>query len=584
MPEWDATGRPIQSAQGTGAQPTGAQQWDANGNPIGVSVQPHPTAQISGRDTRPLLTRLEEIRPTDRNASIGSQALNDLGNVGAGGIGLLHRAARVFTHPTDSLLTDIGGMTPWGAAAEHIATGSSDPERLATQLKGNTRDMGAPLLGQIAAMAMLPHVPEVTEATGQGIKRLGGFVADKTAVGSDVLDRQYGARPGMGVSENRIIAGTKAGLKAKLDAATGARAEAQRSILAGHQGTADISGDVSQPFNDLRAKVTNPRTGVVHPADLRALNEAQTAAVIEQNPATGRPMVYPQNGQPYFKPLNAMTAEEIAEYNSNLRGMTQYGQGETPLADQAIQQAGHNLRTKLAQFAPEAAPATQSLYDTQTASDVVGRNLRGEGGGVVSPTTTLTGLLSSKVAAPALRLGGTAAAAGLDVVGSGVKGAGRLMGKVVGGGATPSSVRPNPAATRPPSAGALPAPQPPLPQGQPLLPQGQVITPPPAPVAGALPGAVQGPMSRVTTRTPTGFGPKVEAPAFSMPVGRLTEKVNPINQVINQLSQHKMGVDMEYVMPEDIQEQLNYGMSVQDIVDNYIENEKEHRRLGGGRR
>lgn len=520
--EWDATGKPVQPS----APASTPQEWDEHGKPVLTmpqQMQRQPTASFRRGDSSSLLDQVERIRPTDPNASLPAQALNDLGNVGAGGIGLIHRAARVFTHPTDSLLTDIGGMTPWGAAAEHIATGSSDPERVAAQLKGNTRDMVAPIVGQAAVMEMAPRLPTALEAAGQGVKRVGGFVADKTAVGSDVLDRQYGARPGMGVSENRIIAGTKAGLKSKLDAAVANRTADQRSILAKNQTPTNINADVNQPFDTLRAKVTNPRTGVAAPSEVRALNEAQSAAVLEANPATGRPMVYPASGGvPFFKDLNALTPSEIADYNSNLRGMTQYGQGDTPLADQAIQQAGHNLRSKLAAVAPEAAPATQSLYDTQSASDVVGRNLRGDQGGVITPATTLTGLLTSKIAAPAIRLAGTTAAAGLDVAGSAMEGTGTLLGKVMGGGATRSSSQPPPAPAPNPQApaGLLPAPAAPLPQGQPLLPQGQQITPPPAPVAGQLPGAVQGPLSRVTTRTPTGFGPKVEAPGFSIPVGR----------------------------------------------------------------
>lgn len=521
MPEWDAQGKPVQSAAHT--------EWDAEGKP--VLQQPIPTASFRRGDSRSLLDRVTTDTPTDPDASMGRQALNDLSNVGSGGLRLIRRAGRIFTNPGDSLLTDVGGMTPWGAAAEHTATGSSDPERMATQLKGNTRDMGAPLVGQAAVMEMVPHLPTALEATGQGVKRVGGFVADKAAVGSDVLDRQYGARPGMGVSENRIVAGTKAGLKSKLDAATTARTAGQRDILSQNTTPTNINADVNQPFDTLRAKVTNPRTGVAAPSDVRALNEAQSAAVLEANPATGRPMTYPgSGGVPHFKDLNALTPSEIADYNSNLRGMTSYGQGDTPLADQAIQQAGHNLRGRLAAVAPEAAPATQTLYDTQTASDVVGRNLRGDQGGTITPTTTLTGLLTSKVAAPAMRLGGTAAAAGLDVLGSGIKGTGSLLGKVVGGGAVKSSSTPPPA---PQPAGLLPAPgaapPPPGPQGPPLPPQGQVVTPPPAPIAGQLPGGVGGPMGRVTTRTPTGFGPKVEVPQFTMQVGRADRPVGPHN-------------------------------------------------------
>lgn len=535
--EWDAQGRPIpQSGPG--------QEWDAQGNPIN---QPHDSAPVGDLSDRlSLMDRLEEIRPDDSRNGLGQRAANFVGNIGATGIHTLH-------HPIDSLSGMVKSLLP----------GSDTPNPIQSTYEGlNTHpaDTIAQGIGSTAAtMGMGEAAAPVMDVAGTGLKSLAGKVG-KIATGGNAEDTQFGAQPGRAVSENRVVAMSKPGLKLKIDRAIPKLAADRDAILAkSTAGPQDIRQTVDQPFDTLMRKVTDPKTGVADPAEIRKLSNTRIAAHYQQDPFTGQPMADPVTHEPIPKDLEHMSPSEMAAYNSNLRDIGNYVAKDSPLSDQAVKGAGHGIREQLAKVVPESVDATRQLYNSETAQDILKRRMKAEEG--FNPrSATLAGMVKSNLAEPATMLASTAAASGLDIAGSGLK---SLAAKIsppagpppAGASAPDYSVR---QAAPSPQLGAGQPPAPPsapsqLPGGTPLnppaLPQtagptmdrpssaappnvtlrervGTSALPPrpgqPAPVSGT--GGLQGPEGKVTTRTPTGFGPKVEAPGFTIPKKKLAAR------------------------------------------------------------
>jgi len=464
--------------------------WEEAAAGAGGKVPETPGAYLGpARSGSKLDTGMTGITPDSSRMPLKDRVVNWLSNVGASGM---------------SALSNIVAPNPTGAlpGQELLHEAQTDPHPLSTavqrvksvvpnpqDISQHKLDTAAQLVGQAGATGMVEETPAILENVGAGLKNAGGFVADKTAVGSNAIDRQFGAKPGKGLSENRIVGMTKAGLATKVKGAAGKLADERTAILAPNTQTTNIGGLVSQPFDELRAKVTNPRTGVADPAEIAALGRTQAAALVEQHPYSGKPMVDystvdPEaGGLPRFRNLTDLTPAEIAEYNSNLRGMGNYAAKESPLAEQAVKQAGHNLRTKMTEVAPEATDVTRRMYDTESAEDILKRGLSGEGG-TINPPTTLTKAMFDATAKPAMRGAGTAIGAGLDIAGSRLQTLGEKL-------RLPTRTTPTPAQTGmtvrpagPPPAGAS-APVPPQPQGM----------APPQPT-GAIP-AVAGPTTQV---------------------------------------------------------------------------------------
>lgn len=455
---------------------------------------------------RPL--SLDEDLQTNMPVGYRGQSLTDA--VGNFGKDMLVGAYGVVRHPVDTF----NAINPLNTVIDTVR-GQGPLQLKNTYDALNTRpgETAANMAGASALMGQAGRLPVAMEAAGDALisggKRVGGGV-----LGSNALDRQYGARPGGGISRNRIVATSRPSLKAKVDAASGDLKAEQTSVLSGNQTPVDVTGAVAKPFNDIRSKVANPRTGVADPAEMESLTRAQTAAMIEQNPATGKPVTY--QGQPggpvtaKFRNLTDLTPAEIAEYNSNLRGMATYGAGESPLADQAIKMAGHNLREKMLTAAPESSDVTQRLYDTETAGDILGRQMQ-EGNRITPRDMTLTGAIHHYLADPAIVTGGSTLASGLDLAGSGLKSTGSLLSKITGGqpaaGGGSTAIQ---AGHGPLPTGQMPNPHA-QPQGPGLLPAGHQVTPPPASPA-ALPATA---------------GPTVQMnPAAPPPNVRLTERVS----------------------------------------------------------
>ena len=441
--EYDEQGKPITGGGGA------AMEYDEQGKPLSAAASP------VGGSLRPL-TETEQMETTypmgEKGESIGENVHNAARNAFTGAYGVLR-------HPVDTLTSLVSSLIP----------GTSTPNPIQATYEGlNTRpgETLSTMAGQAAVLdPAVKLAPRALAAAGEGAQRAGGFVADKTALGSNALDRRFGASPGRGISGNRIIGATKAGLKSKVDAAIPQIAQDRSAIL--DRSTApptNITPIIDQHFDAANPVMANPNVGVADPGDIAALTRARAAATFQQDPLTGRPFAAGPGEGPVPRDLSQMSPADIAEYNQGLRSMGNYkANADQPAAQTAIKGAGHDLRAKLAEVEPQAAPLTQQLYNTETASDVLQRQLpANEGGGMLTPSTTMAGMVKNAVS-PLIRGAGTTAAAGLDVAGSGLK---TLASKLQGGnpagpppaGATSMTVAPRPPApANPPPTASSPA-------------------------------------------------------------------------------------------------------------------------------
>ena len=444
--EWDAQGNPLPAGG------SGPMEWDADGKPLSAQ----PAAPVGG-DLRPL-TEQEQLETTypvgAKGEALGENIHNSLRDAFTGAYG-------VVRHPLNALGSLVSGLVP----------GTSTPNPIQSTYEGlNTRpgETLSTMAGQAAVLDPAAKLaPTALEASGKGLKSLGGQVSDVTALGSNPLDRRFGASPGKGLSENRIVGATKAGLKAKVDAAIPKVAAERNAILQrSTAGPQDITADVDRPFDAVSARISNPKTGVADPAEVQALTRARAAITFQQDPLTGKPIPSGPGEGPVPRDLAHMSPAEIAEFNSNLRAMTSYSGKDSPVVDQALKGAGHTLREKLNTVAPEAADKTGQLYNTETAQDILTRQLPANAGGtLVTPSTTLAGMVKS-AAAPVMRGAGTAAGAGLDVVGSGMKTLASKLRAAPPPGPPPAGATAMTVSTRPPAPTGppvAPAPQPEMP-------------------------------------------------------------------------------------------------------------------------
>jgi hypothetical protein len=354
----------------------------------------------------------------------------------------------------DAMQTDQRMPSEWDALK-----GSQHP------LTDAAGDLIAAGVGEGATKAVAASAGYVANKAGGGLQTLGEKVGNVT-LGARAADKTYNTAPGAGISRNRIVGATKAGLLDKVQSRIDPLAQGRDTILGQSQaGPQDVRPEVNQPFNDITAVKTNPRTGAVAPSAQSRMVQTQRAINEVQDPNSGMP-----TGTP--KPLDQLSPLEVSQLNRNVYDLADYsGTPDASLTNQAVKGAGSNLRDRLNQVAPEATDITDLLHDTLGARDVLQRQVSQSGG----VPLTKTGIVGSTLGMGG-RLAGSMAAAGLDTLGSGLR--------AVGG-----SLRPQPM----PTVGPQNPPAPPRPapvnmgtvQGQTVPPAGQL--PPPGPTGAAAP-------------------------------------------------------------------------------------------------
>jgi hypothetical protein len=451
-----------------------------------------------------------------------------------------------FSHPIDAagkvvgnlgggLIKAVGDMAMPGGTISSAAHGLMHPQESAKSLveaiSGKPYDpgdasimpdarralhVGNDMVTQAAALAPVAATtgPAIS-SVGRGIKGA-GRIAGELTLGTDAVDRAT-ARPGAGLSENRVVGMSRPSLLNKVNAKIEPLKDAETDVLSRHnnRGPIDSRSIVNDPFLETIGRTTDYRTGAGSRPEMGSHWNTLENLNYVQDPKGGL-LRDPITQQPVPKAIDAHTPVEAAKFKSNIYRMTNYDDAASGLANNDLKRAGGKLKAKIQEVVPESIDATEKLHNTEAAADVLQR----QRGLSLAGNPLSKSKLLDMVRVPV----GSSAAALLDLVGSGVTRVGNFLTPRGSGGGQPTATPANPPTPGPAPrpvvpAGNLPAPRPPLPQGQPLLNAGHIVTPPPAPTL-QLPGAVQGPLTRVVTRVGGKFGPKVEAPAFSKPVGR----------------------------------------------------------------
>lgn len=483
-----------------------AAPWEEAGSGP-AAAPPHPTHTIQAQPTagqrllnlitHPLneLDSSSTMTSTLRNASLGEMVSSNLNNLGAG-------ATSVIRHPVDTLK----GMLAQGFGArpvvENAINAAVSPvvghDLYSNRLLPSNPDEASYAAGQGLALAAAPHIPEVTgralEAAGDAARAAGRGAGDLT-LGTNALDRQYGARPGAGVSQNRVVAMTRPSLAAKVRGKVEPLKQAETEAIqnAPDQTPMNVRGTVNRPFIDINKRTTNPRTGIVNAGEQSALARASDAVNYQLDPATGKPLtVETPEGEIVRipKPLESVSPVEASQIKSNMQQASSYDTPDSTLANQALKGGAANLREQIIAQNPSTAAATQQLHDTLAADDIL-RRQTSQGGGIPAPPLTLMQVLKNVAVDPALVTAGSSAASLLDLVGAGLQKAGRAFQPDISATVVAPSAQPQlPSSTGP----------------------GVVVTPPPTPTPDI-------------SLLPAESGPNIPARGQSPPNVRLTEQL-----------------------------------------------------------
>lgn len=405
-------------------------------------------------------------------------------------------------------LAGSGGMDPDAASAvANSPAGATVGDYAQTYREGGIPAVLANATGDLAGGALTGEalkggVPlaldagaDALNATGRAAKGAGALVSRVTA-GMAPAEDSLGADAGRALSQNRIVGGSPRSLASKVSARIGPAAEARDAILARSSAPpTDISTAVTDPFDDISAIKTDPKTGAVRPNGMAKMNTMRRAISSVQDPETGAITSTPKDPN--------LTPAQMGSLQRNVYQLTDYADPEGDLANQYTKGVGAALKDRINQAAPEASTMTDSLHDLLGA----GEQLKARIGGPPSVADFSPGKLAGSLFTRAKTFGGTAAGAGLDVAGSGMQRAAGFMRDLTSGGSPVAPASPAPLFNKGPRPG-LPADVPANAEFQegPLPPAGTqdfqrsptAHTPPTPPVRQGLPqsagpdGATQG--------------------------------------------------------------------------------------------
>lgn len=320
------------------------------------------------------------------------------------------RIAREAVDPTN--ITGPHATPLSDQAQSYIDTAHRDPHQAIS-------DVGSDLVtGAVLGKVLPPAISaagglgaDVLNATGRGLKRVGALTS-RVATGAPSPDVTLGADVGAGLSENRVVGMSPKSLKAKVAATVGPASAARDSVLSQSQAApVDVTPGVEAPFDAIRAAKTHPTTGAAQPRSLSNLTTTQRALTEQVDPMSGSP-----TGTP--KDLTQLTPSQMAELGKNVYSMTDYNSPDSTLSNQALKGAGAHLKEQIDLAAPEARPLTRNVHNLLEAEDL----FKSQSQGATGIPTDKSGVISHAVTGA-----GTAAGAGLDMLGSGLMKAGGVL-------------------------------------------------------------------------------------------------------------------------------------------------------------
>lgn len=281
-------------------------------------------------------------------------------------------------------------------------------------------------------------------ALGRGTRKAGSLVSRVAASAPSPVDA-LGADAGSALSRNRIVGAGPRSLARKVNAKVGPASEARDTILAQSTApTTDVEPIIAKPFAEIVSAKTNPKTGAAQPSSLRRADTTRRAIQELQSPEGEL------TGQPKDSNLSPL---EMSQLQRNVYGMTDYTTPESDLANTGLKGAGAGLKDAINAAAPEASSMTDALHDLMGAKEHLDARAARDPGEVHSLTQ-----MGVRMAKGAKVLGGTAAGAGLDVLGSGMEKLGGAIRHAGGSPVAPTAPAPPPMPQAP--APGLPAPPP----------------------------------------------------------------------------------------------------------------------------
>jgi hypothetical protein len=272
---------------------------------------------------------------------------------------------------------------------------------------GGMPRLASSALGTGAGMAAQGGLLGAAGASGRGMQR-GGAALDNAIIGTKMSTMERGGNPGAALSNNRIVGSTPSSLLSQVKDEIPEAANAHRaSIVANTRpGTTINAGPiVSNPFTARIADATNPVTGVAMPAQIGRANLVQRLLTHVPDESTGQPT--PMMRNPNLSPIDATNLK------SSIYGMTDYENPfKSTIANAALKDAAHGLKTSVEQAVPESLPFGQALHNLMAAKDTLIPQAQG---------TKLIPASKSGLIDRATTLGGTGMAAGMHVLGSGLQ-------------------------------------------------------------------------------------------------------------------------------------------------------------------
>lgn len=374
---------------------------DATDDEINQIVGPAPKAQPTGPKT---YGNLDTIPSSDSEPGVLGAIKTGVHNFGArvanNGIAL----AAPLLHPKDTA----------NAILERGAFPITPEAINATQYNPSGKDLGSTITNVLgdAATGLITHQAAASIPKLGTALRSGAAGVDNAAIGTTADATAHGGNPGRAIATNRITGMSPTDLIGKVNSLVPDAVAEHRGIVAANPAGAVINTGplLSDPFDSQIAAKTDPRTGVASPAQVSRAGNTRNLLTHVMDDTSGKPT--PNMRDPYLTPL------EATELKSNIYNMTDYDNpSQSAISNNGLKGAAANLRGAVAKAVPESVESGQRLHDLMTAKDVL------------APQSKFGKIPTSKsgVLDHAVMQGLTTGAAGMDLAGSGLQGAGKFI-------------------------------------------------------------------------------------------------------------------------------------------------------------
>ncbi len=245
---------------------------------------------------------------------------------------------------------------------------------------------------------------------GEGMESAGSGL-NNFVLGTKASDIERGANPGRALSSNHIWGSNPSSLLSGVKEKIPDIASEHRNVvtnMAPLGATVNAGKLVSEPFDTRVSTATDPTTGVSMPSQVNRARLTQRLLTHVQDPESGQ--VTPMMRNPNISPIQA------TDLKSSIYGMTDYDNPyKSSIANSALKDAAHGLKTQVENIVPESKASGQRLHDIMSAKDIL--TPQAEGSRLYPPNKA--GLIDRGLTGAT-----TGGAALLDAAGGGLQNAG----------------------------------------------------------------------------------------------------------------------------------------------------------------